>query len=189
MKPPKKIEDAWLIAQYLEGHKSAMALLVKRWHIKFCKQAYRYTNNYDSAKDIAQDAWVIILRKLEDLEHPEKFGNWALSIVTRKSIDWYRQHKRMLEKNQKMIYAKEASIIEVIDLIKEQDVNDDLKKAIALLSIEHRHVLKLFYIEAYGLVEISQILNISKGTVKSRLYYAREKLKETLKSRNHEKRI
>ncbi len=189
MKPSKKIEDAWLIAQYCEGHKSAMAVLVKRWHIKFCKEAYRYTDNYDSAKDIAQDAWITILKKIEDLENPEKFGSWGLSIVTRKSIDWYRKHKRTLDKHQKIVLEKEASITEEIDLVKEQDMSDNLRNAITLLSVEHRHVLKLFYVQEYGLIEISRILNISKGTVKSRLYYAREKLKETLKNRKHEKRI
>ena len=56
-----------------------------------------------------------------------------------------------------------------------------LKKAISLLPSTQRMVLSLFYLENYSLKEISGILDISEGTVKSRLFNAREHLKETLK--------
>ena len=58
---------------------------------------------------------------------------------------------------------------------------ETLRIAIKSLSEEHQNSLKLFYIESYGIMEISEVLQISKGTVKSRLYYAREKLKTILK--------
>ena len=83
-------------------HQSAMAVLVKRWHVRFCKQAYRYSKDAAIAKDIAQDAWITILSKIDCLEKPEKFGSWGLSIVTKKSIDWYRKSKRNIEGKQEL---------------------------------------------------------------------------------------
>ncbi|GGG33680.1 RNA polymerase sigma factor RpoE [Dokdonia pacifica] len=182
MKSSRKIEDAWFVIRYCEGHKSAMAVLVKRWHRKFCKQAYSYANDFDIAKDIAQDAWITILKNIHTLEHPDKFGAWGLSIVTKKSIDWYRKNKRTLDKKQEITSKNNTSIVEETAIPENLLVKEKLRRAIASLSKEQQSVLKLFYIESYGLIEISEILHISKGTVKSRLYYAREKLKTILKN-------
>lgn len=181
MKPSKKIEDSWLIAQYCNGHQKAMAVLVKRWHIRFCKRAYTYTYDVDIAKDIAQDAWITILKNINTIENPDKFGSWGLSIVTKKSIDWYRKSKRVQEKNQDIFLEKSELLTEEKGILGNQLVKEKLKTAITSLSKEQQSVLKLFYVESYGIMEISEILHISKGTVKSRLYYAREKLKTILK--------
>ncbi|WP_299214990.1 RNA polymerase sigma factor [uncultured Dokdonia sp.] len=177
MKPSKKIEDSWLVAQYCNGHQKAMAVLVKRWHLRFCKQAYTYTYDVDIAKDIAQDTWVTILKNIHCIEQPDKFGAWGLTIVTKKSIDWYRKSKRVQEKQQEILSEKETFNIEEMDVSGNQLEKEKLKRAIALLSEQQQSVLTLFYVESYGITEISEILRISKGTVKSRLFYAREKLK------------
>lgn len=176
MKQSNKIKDSWLIEQYRNGHKSAMALLVKRWHAAFCNQAYRYTKDSDLAKDIAQDAWITIMNKIDGLETPEKFGAWGISIVNRKSIDWFRKNKRTLEKKQSFASNGNDTKNEV-DVCENQQLKERLKNAIANLSEEQKQVITLFYVESYGLAEISAMLNISKGTVKSRLFYAREQLK------------
>ncbi|WP_299684921.1 RNA polymerase sigma factor [uncultured Dokdonia sp.] len=181
MKPFKKIDDAWFVVQYCKGHKSAMAVLVKRWHRKFCIQAYNYSNDFDIAKDITQDAWITILKNIDTLECPDKFGSWGLAIVTKKSIDWYRKSKRIQDKKQGIASKENTSTVEETDIAENLLVKEKLKRAITSLSKEQQHVLRLFYIESYGLVEISEILQLSKGTVKSRLYYAREKLKTLLK--------
>lgn len=180
MKPSKKIEDAWLVTQYCKGHQKAMIVLVKRWHLGFCRQAYRYTYDTAVAKDIVQDAWITILKQLHTLENPAKFGAWGLSIVTKKSIDWYRKRKRDQEKQQQHSTEKETFIHQDEDVSERQ--LETLRIAIKSLSEEHQNILKLFYMESYGIIEISEVLKISKGTVKSRLYYAREKLKTTLKN-------
>ena len=180
MKQSNKINDSWLIEQYRNGHKSAMALLVKRWHASFCNQAYRYTKDSDIAKDIAQEAWISIMKKIDGLETPEKFGAWGISIVNRKSIDWFRKNKRTLEKKQGM-FSHENDAQTEVDVTENQQLKERLKIAITNLSEEQQQVIKLFYLESNGLQEISAILNISKGTVKSRLYYARENLKTIIK--------
>ncbi len=182
MKQSKKIEDSWFVAQYCKGHKKAMAVLVKRWHKKFCIQAYRYANDFDIAKDIAQDAWITILKNIHTIENPNKFGSWGVSIVTKKSIDWYRKNKRVQEKKQEIIFKERELALDNKDISENPLIKEKLKCAIASLSEQQQKVLKLFYIESYSIIEISEILQVSKGTVKSRLYYAREKLKTILKN-------
>jgi len=176
MENSNKISDAKLVLAYQSGNKKAIAILVERWHQKFCKQAYWYTKDKDASKDIAQDSWNIIIHKLNNLNDPEKFGYWALAIVCRKAIDWARKKSKTL-KQQKDYHQVLNSFSE------ENNITEDSKKvllAIKALPDIQQTVLRLFYIESYSLKQISSLLSLSKGTVKSRLFYAREKLKKII---------
>lgn len=177
MSDSDKIFDGLLVLQYKSGNKKAISLLVKRHHKRLCKQAYWYTHDMDKAKDITQECWGIILRKLETLKDPNLFGSWALRIVTRKSLDFLNHEKREVQ---------ERNELQLSSLIEEEKPSNDeaitlLQKAIVELNKDQQHVLRLFYKEGYSLKEISDILSISEGTVKSRLFHAREKLKTILK--------
>ena len=186
MNNPEKIFDAMLVKECQSGNAKAVSLLVKRWHVKLCKQAHWYTKDAAVAKDIAQDGWGVILKNLGNLKDPYSFGSWAMRIVIRKSIDWLRKQKT--EMNQLKLYH-ESTIIPDVDL--NTGTNDDkhnlLRSAIKALPEEQQLVLHMFYIHEHSLREISIQLKIPTGTVKSRLFTAREKLKQLLKNRNYEK--
>ena len=186
MKNSKNTIDTNLVIEYQSGNKKVIAILVKRWHVEFCRFAFWYTKDAESSKDIAQDSWTVIMNKLDALQDPKKFKSWAISIVNRKSIDWLRAKNR--KKNNLIQYSEEHSNT----VFEEFNDNQERIKILVLKTIKtlpnhQQTVLKLFYIEDYSINEISKILKISIGTVKSRLFYAREKLKTTLKHRNHEK--
>ena len=139
---------------------------------------------FQVAKDIAQESWQVIINKIKGLEDTNKFGSWALSIVNRKSIDWLRKKKRTFD-NLKEYYESENTISEGYH--QEIDEVQKLKRDIKSLPEGQQMVLQLIYTEEYSLLEICEILKLSKGTVKSRLFYAREKLKTIIKIRNYEK--
>ncbi|CAM1362723.1 RNA polymerase sigma factor [Tenacibaculum xiamenense] len=178
MKTKSKQEDSYLVRACLSGEKKAVTKLVKKWHLVFCKVAYRYVKDREVAKDIAQDSWRKILNKLEGLQDPQKFESWALSLVKRKAIDYLRSNKRK-EEQLKRIADEDRSMTE-----KEEDVNEDrkalLKKEIEKLNKGQREVIQLYYTQEYSLKEISSILNISVGTAKSRMFHARERLKKVI---------
>lgn len=179
MKDLIKLTDSKLVLEYQSGNFKAMTILVERWHHKFCKQAYWYTKNRVVAKDIAQDSRKIIIHKLINLKNSEKFGYWALAIVCRKAIDYTHKQSKTIERLK--VYHE--------SLINDTDFGDDSVKvlvALKSLPMNQQIVLRLFYIENYSLKEIGRLLNLSEGTVKSRLFYAREKLKAIIKPRNYE---
>lgn len=178
----KKIFEGLLVLQFRTGNKEAFTFLVKRYNTKMCKHAFWYTYDMEIAKDIVQDSWRTILKKLPSLKNPNSFGSWAMRIVTRKSIDYLKRNHRDLEKLKEYYRTprlntdsdnKESDLLLVYDAIKKLPVNQQA-------------VLRLFYLEEYSLREISEIINISEGTVKSRLYHAREKLKTIVNNRNYE---
>lgn len=94
MRKQNKISDARLIEDYTSGNPKAFLVLVERWHQIFCKVAYWYTKDADSAKDIAQESWTIIMSKIQTLESPQKFNSWAMRLVKRRAIDWIRMNNR-----------------------------------------------------------------------------------------------
>jgi len=181
-----KTFDALLVLQCQSGNKKAITILVKRWHKKLCKQANWYIRDKEISKDIAQDSWSVILLKIHTLKDANSFGSWALTIVTRKSLDWLRKNKK--EQEGLNVYKKETyqDILENETKEVSEDKKKLLKNVIKTLPRHQQMVLHLFYKEEYSIKQISEILDISTGTVKSRLFTAREKLKSILENRNHE---
>lgn len=179
-----KRSDAKLVAAFQSGDKKALATLVKRWHLTFCKKAYWIVKDADLSKDIAQDTWQTIIVKIDTLKDTSSFGSWALRIVYSTSLDVLRTKNSERFKQEE--YVKNQEVI-VEDVNENTILKRKLLLAIQDLPEQQQQVIKLFYVEEYALKEISKTLDISLGTAKSRLFYAREKLKTILKNRNYEK--
>ncbi|WP_298537251.1 sigma-70 family RNA polymerase sigma factor [uncultured Algibacter sp.] len=178
MKKEREI-DSILVQQFQSGKKDALAILVKRWHKTFCEKAYWLVKDTDVAKDIAQDSWSVIISKIDSLKKPDSFGSWALRIVYTKSLDWIKANKKF--KNNLDDYKYNSTGVE-----DDESTNVAIKlkliSAINTLPAHQKMVIRLFYTQEYSLIEISSLLDISVGTVKSRLFHARERLKQILKT-------
>lgn len=185
MKKRKNTSDASLVVAYQKGDKKVIPILVKRWHMLFCKLAFFYVKDADVAKDIAQESWIAIMDKISDVKDPEKCKSWAISIVNRKAIDWLRKSNREKVKLQSVFNESTNNNLEV-----EKEDNVKVKKqlmlAIEKLSLHQQQVIKLFYGQGYSLKEISELMNTTVGNTKSRLFHAREKLKTILKIKKDE---
>ncbi len=132
----------------------------------------------DVAQDIVQDSWGVILKKIGSLKDANAFGSWSMRIVTRRTLNFLRRNKHLALKAEQLAAVAE----EIPDLMQKTSEIKRLAAAIKELPNDHQVVLKLFYTEGFSLKEISAILEISVGTVKSRLFHAREKLKKVLKN-------
>ena len=182
----ENISDGDLVLEFQSGNKKALNQLVKQWHKTFCEKAYWLVKDADVAKDIAQDSWSVIIKKIDTLKKAENFGSWALRIVYNNSMDWINKNKRAQKHIEQIKYEQET-----VDVEHDWDANTEIK--LRLLQVfkrlpQHQQVvIKLFYTEGYSLKEISNTLKISMGTTKSRLFHGREKLKQLLKQYNYEK--
>lgn len=182
MKTDQTIDEE-LVEAYKSGDKKALAALVKRWHKLFCDKAYWLVKDKDAAKDIAQDSWTIIIHKIESLKEPKQFKFWAYRIVCNKATDWLR----LQSKSQKQTVSYNQDIESDDNAHSEnENIKRILLKAVHELPSHQKKVVRLFYIESYSLKQISELLEISVGTAKSRLFHAREKLKTILKKYKYE---
>lgn len=174
-KTQEHIFDALLVLQHLAGHKKAMPLLVKRWYRKMLLHSCRFTKNMEASKDIVQECWIVIINKLSSLKDPSFFGIWALSIVSKKSVDWIRKQQKVRSDKEKFFkYPDQNNELDENPSGKMMNLNSEIQK----LTEKQQIVLKMFYVENYSISEIGSILSISSGTVKSRLFNAREQLKK-----------
>ena len=170
--------DGFLILQYRGGNIAVLSELVRRYHKLFCEKAYWITKDKEVAKDIAQESWIIIMNKLHTLENVDSFKSWAFRIIYTRAIDAVKHNNK---ENKKLASFRIAES----DTQSSEDQSDlihkALLKAIQELPKEKQDIIRLFYAEEYSLIEISNFLKIPVGTVKSRLFKAREKLKSILK--------
>lgn len=177
MKDTKKIFDGLLVLEHQNGNKKAFGILVGKHHKDFCRYALWYTKDEQLSQDIVQECWTVIIRKLGTLKNPNSFKSWALRIIIRKSQD---QMNKLARKRK---FMKEYNAHQFVETDPEESKSEEIKQlrtAIKKLSFDQQMVVRLFYTEEYSLKEISNILDISEGTVKSRLYHSREKLKSIL---------
>lgn len=174
-----KSKDTDLVKAFQAGDKFALTKLIERWHVIFCKKAYWIVKDAELSKDISQDSWQVIMLKISELKDASSFGSWALRIVYNKSLDALKGKTRDRNKHQEFLYTQLTDNTNTSD---NEMLKAKLLTAIKELSVQQQLVIKLFYTESYTLKEISELLNISIGTAKSRLFHAREKLKTIIKS-------
>lgn len=184
MRTPDDIHDEWLVLRCQEGDAEALGELVERWQPRLLRHASRLTGTADGAADVVQTAWIAIVRGLDGLNDPACFRRWAYRIVGYKSADWVRARQRdRAETGPLSTDPTDQSPAE--DQTKgAEDEIVVLRAAMKKLSPEHKTILSMFYLEEMSLAEIRQTLALPLGTVKSRLHYARNALKEILERSN-----
>ena len=181
MRTPDDIRDEWLVLRCQTGDTAALAELVDRWHPRLLRHAQRLTGLPDAAGDVVQAVWVAILRGLSQLDDPACFRRWVYQIATHKCADWVRERQR--ERIGSVPLAAEP-IDEKSKVEPSSDETAMLRKALKQLPPDHRTILSMFYLDDMPLAEIADSLSLPMGTVKSRLHYARLKLKENLERGN-----
>jgi RNA polymerase sigma factor (sigma-70 family) len=181
MRTAEDVHDELLVMQCQDGDGKSLVALVDRWQPRLLCHAMRLTREKEAARDVVQDAWVAIVRGLRRLDDPACFSPWAYRIVSNKCADWTRKRQR-----QRATFTSLA----VEPVAKEspaKDSQDDataLREAIRRLPHEQQAILSLFYVEELSIRDIAEALTLPAGTVKSRLHYARNNLKEIIERRN-----
>ncbi len=174
----------YLVAKYQDGDKDSLKLLIRQFNPSLQKQIYAQTRDMESLDDLVQESWYAIISGLSEVQIRISFEVWALSIARRKAIDWIRQKQRLRKKTEEVyLEEQEKSLSSESDLDIILERKSRLRIAINELPQTQRIVLTMFYLENYSVQEISQVLRISSGTVKSRLFNAREHLKEILNTK------
>lgn len=176
----EEIQDELLVLQCQEGNDNALETLIKRWQPRLSRLAWRLTAHREAAADIVQDAWLAIVRGLNRLDDPTRFRAWAYRIVSNKCADWTRRRvvRRSVETDLRDV-ATGASH----DSTHETDSAGEvarMREALTKLPDEQRAMLSLHYLDGMGIVEIARALDVPEGTVKSRLYHARNRLRQAM---------
>jgi RNA polymerase sigma-70 factor (ECF subfamily) len=183
--------DTEVVRRAREGDHDAFRVLVERYQGRAFGLALRVLRNEEHARDAVQDAFLKAYGSLDRFQGRSSFYTWLYRIVMNQCLDRKRRDKsdREVEWNDDVAATQSptagalaAAPIAPDDAVERGEVRAAVAKAIAELPEDARRTIELREIDGLTYREISEALGIPKGTVMSRLHYARRKLQEALGS-------
>jgi len=180
-------DDAELVKRAGGGESAAYRALVEKYEKRVYNLAFEVLKNKEDAEDVAQESFVKAYLSLRDFKGRSSFYTWLYRIVYNMAIDFRRKLIRRgvdnVQFNETNLHAAPAldsypSSPDAVVLGKEQ--GREIRRALDSLSEEHRAVIMLREIEGLSYKDIARITGVSRGTVMSRLHYARKRLKHAL---------
>jgi RNA polymerase sigma-70 factor (ECF subfamily) len=182
-----EVLDDWLVLAAQGGSAEAFETLAERWHRRIVAHAYRRLSHAEGAAEAAQEAWLAIARGLSSLDDPARFSSWAYRIVDRKAVDWLRNRRRSRAMDDRIGQDPDLRSRAVSPPADDPsgapdrlEAVDRLRRELRRLPAEQQALLALFYTEGRSVRQIADALDIPEGTVKSRLFHARQQLKSRL---------
>lgn len=173
--------DELLVVRCRLGEREAFRELVAVWHPPLWRYVRGMVGSSHLADDLAQEAWVAVVRGLPRLRQPERFAPWLFTIARRTVTDHLRQTYK----------APETAMEDATAVVADDELNDVLttmriEAGLAALPPLEREVLILFHLQDLPLASCAEVLGVPAGTVKSRLHRARRMLRDHLAEKGHE---
>lgn len=172
-----------------KGDSDAMALMYENFRDDFYYYILKTVDkDCELAEDLMQDTFVYIIEKIQDLEEPAAFVTWAKKIAHSKCTDYFKKRKDILldenEDGRTLMDIQEEEDYEFIpdEVLEKEELKRTILDMIDELPEEQRSALLLRYYNEISVKEIAQVQNVSEGTVKSRLNYARKAIKQSVEA-------
>ena len=163
-----------LVIRAQQGDEPALLLLFEHYQPSLVQFAYRLLRDHYLAQDAVQNAWLRILTSLRGLENPAVFKSWIYRAVKWTATDLLRQVKIQQQR------SSEQSVEELV--ADNSSTHDSLNAALQGLPADEYQAIYLFYFAQLSVVEIALVQEVPVGTVKTRLFRAKAKLKVTLEN-------
>ncbi len=182
-------QDTELIARTQGGDAAAFDELIVKYSPRLYGLVYNMTSNHEDTNDLLQDIWSKAYRSITGFRGKSSFYTWMHSIGVNMTINFLKKRGRRFHLSLDDIDANVQNDKEFIELtaasspVREADLGElqkRLNEAMQKLSHDHRAVVTMFDIQGMPHAEISKILGVSEGTVRSRLFYAHRQLQNFL---------
>lgn len=159
------------------GDKDSFDLLYEEYHLMLYRSAFLILGNKEDAEDVLQETFLSIYKNINNLSSKEKLRPWIFTILKNSCYTRYKKRKKEFP---------DEFILNKVDLdidSKGEDeftTRNEIEEALLKLKPKEREVIVLFYYDDLSIEEIAKVLRTFKGTVKSRLFRARNNLKKEL---------
>ncbi len=189
-KERRSADELELIKRAKSGDRDAFETLVRRYQRRLVGIALALTHNPDDATELAQEAFVRAYQNLHQFELRSSFSTWLYRIMANLAVDLRRRENRHLmlrgDEAENELRRLPGSGDTAFSRTFGNELKEKLLAALDELTPEHRTVILLREVEGLSYEEISEVLGCPRGTVMSRLHYARMRLRELLKDFRHE---
>ena len=173
--------DQALVARYRDGDKDAFAELVVRYQRPIYNAAFWILRSADDARDVAQDVFLRVAEHLDEFDGQHRFFSWIYRIAVNESSDRLQQRKRTCNWEDGAACEQDADWDSQPDaLAGNGQLHDAVQASLMELKQEYRAVIVLRHFSECSYEQMAEILHIPEKTVKSRLYSARQSLREKL---------
>ncbi len=189
----KSDDDAALVSLVRQGDLNAFETLVNRHQKRLLNIAYRLINDYEEACEAVQDAFLSAYRNIASFRGESKFTTWLIAITVNLSRNRLKQIKSRLGHeafsldepvvidNGQLIVDPPSNDQSALKRLEQQEIQQKVQNCIKTLDDDFREVLVLRDLQNFSYDDIGTMLKIRLGTVKSRLFRAREMVKDCLK--------
>lgn len=185
--------DKTLVARFKAGDESAFEEMVSRYWDRIYAMVHKLLRNTQDAEEVTQDAFIRAHRGLENFRGDSSFSTWLYQIATNLARNrywywWRRKRDKSVSFDQPIASETTTTLAEIFpadvespeDIAVTNEFKDRVAQAMKLLNAKHREALVLRNIKNLSYEEIATELQISIGTVKSRIARARESLREKM---------
>ena len=182
-------EDRALIERARQGDRAAFRELVERHQRRAFAIAVALVRDENDAREIVQEAFLRVWRGLETFHGGSSFFTWLYRIVTNLAIDLMRKPARRdqeLDESREIKDELDVPLLaridgaDPLDVVRRTEIADRIRGALEALPPYHRGVIVMREVEGMSYEEMAQAMGVSKGTIMSRLFHARQKLQRAL---------
>jgi RNA polymerase sigma-70 factor (ECF subfamily) len=189
----KEDEDRDIIGLCRKGDIDAFEVLLNKYQKKMFNIAYRITGDPDEAAEVVQDAFFSAYKGLKGFERKSLFSTWLYAITLNSARNRFKQMQARRRRETASLDDPSLSDSSVkrfdppsdepsaIERMEKKEIQRNVQKCLNRLDSEFREVIVLRDIQGFSYEEISAMLTLAEGTVKSRLFRARESMKNCLK--------
>jgi RNA polymerase sigma-70 factor (ECF subfamily) len=171
---PKERDNA-LLAAIAAGDRRALEELYLSYHRRLARFLSRFTPRYENVEEIINDTFMVVWQNAKDFRSASQVSTWIIGIAYRTALKSFRRQKNHAGTGSLEDYPEQT-----VDPTLDAEVHDWLKHGLSRLPIEQRLTLELAYHMGHSLEEIAVITECPVGTVKARMFHAREKLRQYL---------
>ena len=182
-------DDVTLVRRSQAGDFRAYDELVRRYQERIYATVYHMTSNHEDASDLAQDTFIKAFQALKSFKGDSSFYTWVYRIAVNKTINFLKQRKNKHHLSLNDLDFSAENDPDLVALISHKtprrdlnltELQEKLNAAMMKLSAPHRLVVTLHDVQGLSHEEIGKIMDCNVGTVRSRLFYARQQLQAYL---------
>ncbi len=186
---PVPVDEAELVKRARQGDLEAYDELVRRYQERIYATVYHMTANHEDANDLAQEAFIKAYQALKSFKGGSSFYTWVYRIAVNKTINFLKQRKNRAQMSLDDLDFNAEHDPDLVALISDKtprrevnltELQEKLNAAMQKLSEPHRLVVTLHDVQGLSHEEIAEIMECNIGTVRSRLFYARQQLQAHL---------
>ena len=182
---PDATEEVTLVREAQKGDLAAYDDLVRRYQERIYATIYHMTSNHEDANDLAQDTFIKAYQALKSFKGGSSFYTWVYRIAVNKTINFLKQRKNRTHMSLNDLDFNAEHDPDLVALVSDKtprrdanlaELQEKLNGAMQKLSEPHRLVVTLHDVQGLAHEEIAEIMDCNIGTVRSRLFYARQQL-------------